>query len=356
MKVGLSSSVAFHIAVIGFGLLTFSNPKAFDVSDSESFPVDIVPIEELTQIQQGEKSAPKKEISAPKPSTRPDQVEDAQHVGDQKVDLKTPPRPDEKPKPVETAEAPKSEPVPAQKPEPKPEPEPETKPAEQSPAVPATEMQPKPELKQEVTTDPVTEAIETQAEAIEETALKLPDNVPTPQARPKQTPAQTAKTTDRRAQENPNKPKNSPATEKQEKDAIADEVAALLNREKSSGGGAKRSTEQASLGGRRNTGGSKLSQSEMDALRGQIQRCWNVPAGVADAQGLVVTVKMKLTESGDIEGMPVITSGGAESGVGRVAAESARRAVQRCAPYNLPRDKYDAWSEVIVNFDPSDMF
>jgi colicin import membrane protein len=28
----------------------------------------------------------------------------------------------------------------------------------------------------------------------------------------------------------------------------------------------------------------------------------------------------------------------------------------RCSPYTLPADKYDAWADVIVNFDPSEMF
>ena len=38
------------------------------------------------------------------------------------------------------------------------------------------------------------------------------------------------------------------------------------------------------------------------------------------------------------------------------AATNERRAVSRCAPYNLPAEKYDAWADVIVNFDPSEMF
>lgn len=354
MKAGLTSSVVLHVAIIGMGLVTFSAPMAFDVSDSEAFPVDIVPIESITQVQQGEKTAPKKEISAPKPTTKPQTVEQADNVGDQDVDLKTPPRPDEKPKNVETADAAKAEPKPADRPEPtpKPEPEQESKPA----PVPATEVQAKPEPKQEVQPDPVAEAIEQQTEVAQDNAPKLPENVPTPQARPQPPQPQTAKTPDRKPVEDNKKTATNKNTPSQEKDATADEIAALLNREKAAGGGAKRSTDQASLGGKKTTGGSKLSQSEMDALRGQIQRCWNVPAGVADAQGLIVTVKMRLTENGEIEGAPVVTSGGTESGVGRVAAESAKRAVQRCAPYNLPRDKYDAWADVIVNFDPSDMF
>jgi hypothetical protein len=38
-----------------------------------------------------------------------------------------------------------------------------------------------------------------------------------------------------------------------------------------------------------------------------------------------------------------------------IAAESARRAVLRCAPYSLPAEKYDAWREVIINFDPREL-
>ena len=41
----------------------------------------------------------------------------------------------------------------------------------------------------------------------------------------------------------------------------------------------------------------------------------------------------------------------------QVAAESALRAVRNCAPYTfLPVAKYDAWKDVIVDFDPRDMF
>ncbi|MBB6261268.1 outer membrane biosynthesis protein TonB [Paenochrobactrum gallinarii] len=355
MKAGLTSSVVIHVAIIGMGLVTFSSPRAFDVSDSEAFPVDIVPIESITQVQQGEKTAPKKEFSAPKPTTKPQTVDQAENVGDQDIDLKTPPRPDEKPKNVETADAAKAEPKPADKPEPKPEQKPDPAPETKPEPVPATEVQQKPEPKQDVQPDPVAEAIEKQAEVALDNTPKLPEKVPTPQAKPQPPQAQTAKTPDRKPVEEPKKAANNSASS-QEKDATADEVAALLNREKAAGGGAKRSTDQASLGAKKTTGGSKLTQSEMDALRGQISKCWNVPAGVADAQGLVVTVKMRLTESGEIDGAPVVTSGGAESGVGRVAAESAKRAVMRCAPYNLPRDKYDSWSDVIVNFDPSEMF
>ncbi|WP_420961295.1 hypothetical protein [Brucella sp. IR073] len=358
MKAGLTSSAILHAVIIGWGLFTFSSPKPFEISDTEALPVDIVPIESITQIQQGDKKAPMKEKSAPKPSTKPKPpVENAENVGDNDIDMKTPPTPDAKPKPVETAQEAKPQPKPVEKPDPVPEEKPEPKPAPKPTPVPATEVQPKPEPKQEVKPDAVAEAIEKQSESPDAEAMKLPDKVPAPDAKPKPPQAQTAKTPDRKQTEDTQKTASAATNTSEDKNAIADEVRALLNREKASGGGAKRSTEQASLGGQKNTGGSKLSQSEMDALRGQISKCWNVPAGVADAQGLRVTVKMRLTETGEIEGAPEVTSsGGGDSSVSRAAAESARRAVMRCAPYNLPRDKYDAWSEVIANFDPSEMF
>jgi TonB family protein len=93
----------------------------------------------------------------------------------------------------------------------------------------------------------------------------------------------------------------------------------------------------------------------MDALRQQIQACWNPPFGADDATDLKVQVQIKLTPSGEVEGTPEITSSGG-SGVQRAAAEAARRAVLSCAPYNLPADKYDTWQDVKVNFDPQDLF
>ena len=106
MKAGLATSVVLHAALLGFGLLTLSAPSALEVADVESLPVDIIPIEEVTKIQQGEKTATVKEKPAPLPTKRPDIVPDAQKVGENTVDTEKPPTPEAKPKPVETAAAP----------------------------------------------------------------------------------------------------------------------------------------------------------------------------------------------------------------------------------------------------------
>jgi len=353
MKAGLITSVTLHAMLLGFGLVSLTAPRAYEVADIEALPVDIIPVESITQVQQGDKKAPMAEKPAPLPTSKPEVVAEAQKVGDNSVDLDTPPTPVEKPRPVKAAEAPPPSPEPAPKPAEQKKPEPVKLPEPKPEPVPATEVTPEPQPKQEVKPDPAPETAV--AETPEAESVKLPENAPSPEARPQPPQAQTAKAPDRKDAEKPAK-KDASKPKSEEKQFDADEVAALLNKDKAAGGGAKRSTEQAALGGDRTTSGSKLSQSEMDALRGQIQRCWNVPAGAMEAEGLKVSIQFRLDPSGAIEGRPEIISGGGSSGVERAAAESARRAVLQCAPYNLPADKYDAWADVIVHFDPSDMF
>ncbi|WP_315924657.1 hypothetical protein [Mesorhizobium sp. SP-1A] len=386
MRAGLTTSVIMHAALLAFGLFSLSAPAAFEVTDVEALPVDIVPLESITQIQQGDKKATMRDKPAPTPTQRPDVVADAQNVGDNSVDTDKPPTPEAKPVPVQANNSPPPSPKPADltKPEDAPKPKEEPKPT------PATEVTPVPQPKEEVKPDPVKQpdpkpepvkkpepapkppeqktAAEPQLstpDPIADTiaadkpseAVALPNAAPAPETKPQPKPAQaeTAKAPERKDAEKPVKQASS-RPKSDEKSFNADEIAALLDKRKPSGGGAKRSTQQASLGGEKTTGGNKLSQNEMDALRQKLGGCWNIPAGVDDAETLKVSVRFRLDRSGALEGRPEIIKGGAASGPGRTAAESAVRAVQKCAPFNLPSDKYDTWAEVVVNFDPSDMF
>jgi colicin import membrane protein len=350
MRVGLVASTALHAVVLGWGLISLSAPRPLEVADVESFPVDIVPIDTITQIQRGDREAPLAERAAPIPTTRPHEVPDAQNVGDNSVDQDAPPTPKPSQRTVETAAAPPPSPEPAPRPAEQPR---ETASVPEPAPAPATERAPQPAPQQAVVPDSAPETAV--AETAEAEAVQLPQSAPSPMARPQPPQAQTAKAPEPREAEKPAQ-QQAQRPRSEETQFNADEVAALLNREQSQGGGARRTQEQAALGGRQATGGSKLTQSEMDALRGQIQRCWNVPAGAMDAENLKVSVQFRLNRSGALEGRPEIVSASGGDGVQRAAAESARRAILQCAPYNLPVDKYDAWAEVIVHFDPRDMF
>lgn len=340
MKGSLATSTVLHALVLGVALSSFTAPRTLEVADVESFPVSIVPIEEITQIQQGVKTAPVAEKAAPTPTSRPDPVPDAQNAGDNAVDLKSSEAATPSPKEV-VSEAP---PKPAEKPAPKPESvkTAEPTPAPEKPAEPAPAPVDVAALPAQTTPDPVAEAI-TEAAPAEPQFAALPSAGPVPQTRPE--PVKAAA-----------KPEAQEKTSSKESDFNADEVAALLNKQDATGGGAKRSTETASLGGQRTTRGNTLSQSEMDALRGQIQKYWNIIPGMADGGDVRVTVKMRLDQAGNIIGEPDVAASGGSAGTRGTLSGSARRAVLRAQPYQLPKEKYDSWAEVIVNFDPSQMF
>lgn len=351
MKAGLVTSTILHALLLGVGLFTLSAPRAFDVADVESFPVDIVPMEEISQAQVGDKEAPVAEMPAPTPTTRPEPVENAEQVGNNTVDTAAPPTPEAKPTPVETAALPE----PATEPAPIPEPVPEPEPVEAEPApVPATEAAPEPQPQQEVEPDPAPEPAPdpAPAETAEAEEATLPESAPRPATRPQPPQAQTATAPVRRDSEKPAVEQAQAPVEEKSDDLLQD-VAALLNKEDASGGGARRSTEQAALGGERKTG-EKLSQSELDALRNQFTGCWTIPAGAEGVSDLRTSVRFNVAPGGRLEGMPEVVS----SSGNRQFDESAVRAVQKCDQrgFILPQGKEDVWAEVVVNFDPSDMF
>lgn len=101
------------------------------------------------------------------------------------------------------------------------------------------------------------------------------------------------------------------------------------------------------------SGGLKpLTEADIASIRGQIQRCWSIPADVA----MKVKVQFQLAPDGNLIGSPKVVDGGGKKGAARAAAEAARRAVTKCAPYKMPPEKYASWANVVVTFDPSDLF
>jgi outer membrane biosynthesis protein TonB len=372
MKASLTTSAIIHVSALAFALVSLGTPEPLDVANTETLPVDLVPIEEFSQIQQGDKTAPMTETAAPVPTTRPDIVENAQNAGDNKVDIKAPPMPTAKPSDNESAAAPPKQEKPAPVIDTKPTASTEV--AKEDTAPPPQEVAALPQQKPDVTpptpTPEPTPAEPTPAEP--EEAMPLPDSVPLPVAKPKpEPPKEQAKPAEKPPEKKPEAKAAEKPTDKKvadrkqevaktasskESDFNADDIAALLNKQAPANGGAKRSTQTASLGGKTNTGGTKLSQSEMDALRGQIQNNWSYIAGIEGADGVVIRVQMKLDQSGAIVGDPEVSSSGGSDTARRTLESSARRAVLRSSPFkNLPADKYDAWGDVVVNFTPSDL-
>jgi len=104
--------------------------------------------------------------------------------------------------------------------------------------------------------------------------------------------------------------------------------------------------------------GSQITASEVDLVRQQIARCWNVPAGARDAKDLVVEIRVAVDPDGTVRQAMIVDQarlGGDQ--FFRAAAESARRAFFNplCRPLHLPPDKYAIWKDLVVDFSPKDI-
>jgi outer membrane biosynthesis protein TonB len=266
-------------------------PKAFE-KQPDSVPVDIISASDFSRMVAGSRNAPK--APAPKPVV--------DKVGETKLTDNSAPKVVDKPEVVKTAE--KEAP-----PEAKPEPKREAKPA---PAKP----------------DPIAEALK--KEQTKPEPKKEEAKVPTPPHRP-----------------DPPKPQA-------KYDPVR--IAALLDKRD-----AQRQTSLGELINHTPTLGSPkgsaptLSQNEIDALRAQIRRCWNPPAGAANAQDLRVEMNVKLRVDGSLAAQPVLLERGT-SPYFQVFAESALRAVERCQPYSLPAAKYEVWKDIDLGFRLDDLY
>lgn len=102
--------------------------------------------------------------------------------------------------------------------------------------------------------------------------------------------------------------------------------------------------------------GPQLTSSEKDALASQMRGCWYIDPGAEGAGQMTVDVHVVLAPDGTVKS--VQADGGTRmltDPVYRSFVEATVRAVWKCNPLHVPLDKYDAWKELLLHFDPSGM-
>ena len=311
MRLSLPISFLAHAGILLAGVIVLPSPDSYKVEEQPSIPVDIVEISDVSKRVATEKDAAK--TKAPdKPA--PPKVDQAETT-------KPAPEPAKEVKVAVKEPAPAPEPKVAEKPAPEAVQPPDPKPLEE--LIRKTEVKPEPKPQPEP---------KTVAEA---------KPVPLPRVKPKP-PADFA-----------NKQKKAPAFN-------PDDIAALLNKvpDKNQAPAQASDVTGTPLPGKYTsfTGSSdRLSADLVDWLRQQVERCWTPPTGVREAQKLVVRVHFTLNQDGSVLSGPDVLNPVSDA-LHQAAELSATRAVLMCAPYEgLPPDKYDAWRDVILNFDPSHM-
>jgi hypothetical protein len=333
MRAAIIVSLIAHIAVLQWVLNGLPSARPIELSTIEALPVDLVPIGEITDIAKGQETAKPQDVSeetppwptevqnpvVPEPAPAPPPPEEAMAPPEPEPAPVAEPepipplevaQPEAEPEvipPLEQAQAeppPEPEPV-AEPPPPPPEPEPAPPPPEPEPAPP-----PPPVEKAEAPSDPA----------------------PVPKSRPR--------------------PPRVVAQAEPAPSDLSDKIAALLDQQKES---PPQSNTPASIGTRTGRDNAAMTQTELDALASKMRGCWSPPLGATGADELRTVVLIRLNRDGSLAGVPQIVSrppGRYET----TAPESVVRAIGRCAPYDLPSDKYAEWREIEFDFYPVDMF
>jgi outer membrane biosynthesis protein TonB len=279
----LVASVALHVVVLGWGLVSFSS-RAFESTEIESVPVEFVTDNELSKITAGIKSGKKEN---PKPLV--EKVAEAKPMDDA-VGKITEKKPVEKP--VEKTPDP---PKPVAETKPKDEP----KPIEKKPDPPK---------------------VDSIAEALKKEEAKKPTPKPAAKAAPP------------------------PPVKKREYVFDRESISALVDKQAPSrqafAGDALNST--AALGTAKGTAAT-LSASYLSALVSRIHDCWQRDGGGFDEDDLKIPITLTFKVDGTLSSAPLIEIEPRNIRE-RAIFEGARRAIIACQPYTmLPQAKYAEW-------------
>ena len=237
------------------------------------------------------------------------------------------PPPEAKPEPKPEPKPAKAEPEPAKAEPPPPEPEVAAvppPPEEQPKAKPAPKPKPKPKPKAKPKAPP-----------------RLAKVKPRRKPRPPDIFASVLKTVED-LKPRPPKPKEKTEKKKKAEESFEAQVAKALQSQT-----------------RRHDAARPITISEIDLVRRQIARCWNLQAGAKEAENLIIEISVSMNPDGTVRHARIQnTDRVAGDPFFRAAAESALRAVlnPRCQPFKLPRDRYDRWQTMTLIFDPKEMF
>jgi outer membrane biosynthesis protein TonB len=102
-----------------------------------------------------------------------------------------------------------------------------------------------------------------------------------------------------------------------------------------------------------------LTASQIDLIRQTIRKCWHFPAGLKNANELLVDIKMELSEDGTVKKAEIVDKARMKrDSAFKIAAENAYRAVldPECNPLPLPKEKYNEWKDLELTFNPKEMF
>lgn len=305
MRIGFTVSCVAHgaiVALLAFGLPVTSNPR---LAIDQVVPVNVVTLAEKP-------AAPKVEPPKPQPPKKPDPPKEEAKAEPPKPAPPPPPPPPEPPQ--AKPEPPKVEPPKVEPPKPPPPPKVVEKP---KPPEPKKVEPPKPPPRPQIAkAEPKAKEPPKKPEPDPfESVLKSVEKLK-PQQRPEITP-----------------PKATPQPAPRQQTAL--------------------------------NFGEQITASELDAVKRQVEQCWNAPVGARDAQNLIVEIEIYANPDGTIsQALPRQNLLSQTNQAYQSAISAALRAVlnptcggigANARPLPLPREKYEQWKSFVLVFNMKEM-
>ena len=313
-KRGWLFSALLHAAVVVAVVLGLPDMFESDALDPSDRPI-VVSLVEIADEASAPPATPEPE---PEPVVEPEPIAEPPPEPEPEPEVIAEPEPEPTPDPEPQVVA-ALDPEPVIEPEPKPEPEPPP------PPEPVVEPEPEPEPVVEPEPEPEPEA-----------------PPPVPLAKPPvKKPSFDKLLKNLAEEETPEPPQAAPPEE--EEDSFADLLASIADADEEP---PPEAATRAALTG-------PMRQTITDAIKRKVERNWSVPAGVIDAEELMVTLRIQLGPDGSVRRVEIVDP---DSGNNyRTMAESGRRAVLKASPFDILTryvDRYEGWRDITMTFSP----
>ena len=333
MRYGLIGSILLHILVFGVVIFNFVGG-----GKDEAPPPLPVSVEIMSPKDYSERQAGKTDGKADKPAT-PAQVKapDTQASAKKEVEQKP------SPKPAEKEALPPPAPKAAEAPAPAP------KPVEQAKTEPAVEK-PKPVVKKEPAPKPVPKP-------------KVAEAKPAPE-RPFD-PNRIESLLKKDAPRDP-RPQTSQSTmEAPPSKVYSDRQTAVLNRDPNAGAPSgdyepgrpwrPASSLQDQAMGLPEARGAMNAGSCADLVQSRIEQNWDLPPGMQSAETTIVRLRIELNRDGTLLRPPTVMDASVTP-TQQAMASAAIRAAERGQPYPVPPQQYERCRDMVLTFNPRDMY
>jgi outer membrane biosynthesis protein TonB len=333
VRLGLIGSIILHLVIFGLVIFNFMGRN-----DGPSAPPVPVSVEIMTPKDHSERQAGKIDGRADLPPVQPAEVKAPAATASAKKEVtqQTPaPEPAEK-----TALAP----PPAAKPAPAPVPAPKTS--------KHAKTKPKPK--------------EVQKKAAPKKVAKK-KKAPEPKPEPRQyrfDPAKIAAEVGPDEREAP-RPYTAQSMEAKPSKTYSNRPSAVLNRDPDAGAAAgswnpsqpwrPASSLQDQAMGLPDAHGAMNAGTCADAIQSRIEQAWILPIGGRAAENTVIRLHIELRRDGTLARPPAVMDR-AFTPVQQAMADSAVRAAESAQPYNIPPQQYEQCRNMILRFNPRDMY